>query len=194
MLRPFGAPCRQLTNHCLGVLHPSTGVEHQENGVISRSARPLGPREGAHEHGRLQLDPRRPTGAEHRPHHAQPAREAQRHLDAVAGRVARRAAVPRPRSRRAGDDHPRRRCLLLCGLRPRRWPDDGRRPVLQRAGRRAVGPPVQRHVVQHLGPGQAGHRPDPRLRDRGATELASACDLVYIADDATISGIRWCAS
>jgi len=40
------------------------------------------------------------------------------------------------------------------------------RAVLLRARGRAVGAPVQRHLVQHLGPGQAGHRPGARLRHR----------------------------
>ncbi len=59
--------------------------------------------------------------AEHvRPHHAQPAREAQRDLHAAAGRAARRAARARQRPRRAGHDRARRRPVLLVGLRPRR--------------------------------------------------------------------------
>ena len=39
-------------------------------------------------------------------------------------------------------------------------------PVLLRARRRPVGPAGERHLVQRLGPGEAGDRADPRLRDR----------------------------
>jgi len=46
---------------------------------------------------------------------------------------------------------------------------------------------MRRHLVLDLGPRSPGDRPGPRIRHRRGTELASACDLVYVAADAAIS-------
>ncbi len=82
---------------------------------------------------------------------------------ALRGEIDRGAAGGRCRPRgegqhRAGGGH-----LLLGRLRPRRGQ---RRPgdaLVHRRRRRAVAPPRDRGVDEHLGPGQAGHRPGARL-------------------------------
>lgn len=62
-------------------------------------------------------DPRRCTRRPRAAHHAQSTGEAQRDLHAAAGRSDRSAPRARPRSRRAGHDHPGSRGVLLSGLR-----------------------------------------------------------------------------
>ena len=61
----------------------------------------------------------------------------------------------------------RRGQVLLRGLRPGRRQRGPRLPVLHGRRRRPVAAPRHRGLDEHLGPGQAGDRPGPRLLPRG---------------------------
>ena len=80
------------------------------------------------------------------------------------GELLRRAARGRRRRRGAGDDRPRRRQLLLGRLRAgRRQRGRASTPYFTAGRRGPLAPARDRGVDGDLGPGQAGHRPGPRL-------------------------------